>query len=246
MERSIEVVEAISRLYEVFARYPLPAYTDPCLHCHTLEDEAKLHTKPLRELTCEDIRDYVWDALLVWGDEDDFRHFLPRIFDLFVTVPDPDLQISDPEILFGKFRHGNWRSWPEDEQASVEHFLHAIWRMVRDELPVEGSCIDVECWLCSISQCEDDLAPYLREWVEDERLSSSLTLASFLLTSAIAQSGVARRNAFWEGRDAQYKQLQRWIKTPAVIEKLLRSEAECGDRQLAHEFEVARGVCTSA
>jgi hypothetical protein len=244
MNSSRSLENAIEGLYRAFASYPLPKYTDPCLHCHTLDDESKLHAQPLRELDLDHSRHYAVDALLVWGDETVFKHFLPRIFELLATLPDPSLQLIDREIMFSKFRHGHWRAWPEEEQAAVEGYLHSVWHEVLGDPPSEESCSDLESWICSIAQCEDDLSSYLHEWIEDERQSASLALSSLLLTSAVARTSKHGRNAFWKGRDDQYAQLQKWVKSPAVIEKLEVAEKGCADSELAKEFAAARSMCS--
>lgn len=221
-----ELLDAVEKLYTTFAVYPLPKYTDPCLHCHSLDEEKMLRSKPLRQLGLDDLRDYANDALLVWGDILVFKYFLPRIFDLYITVADPWLEISDPEIVFSKFRHGQWRAWPRAEQDAVEFFLHAVWNDVLKNPPVGGNYVDVESWLCAIGQSEDDLTLYLEQWERDESQSACLALSAFLLSSAIVLSKRCGRNAFWKDRDIQYAQLQTWAKSPAVQEKLIRASKE--------------------
>jgi hypothetical protein len=243
MEISLELQSAIDGLYRVFSCYPLPKFTDPCMHCHTLEDEAKLHVKPLRELDDEDLRDYMCDALLVWGDVETFKHFLPRLFELYVSTPNANSKLIDPEIMFSKFRHGNWRTWPAEEQEAVERFLHAMWKQLLNDPPTELEINDVEGWLCTIAQCEDDLHPYLNEWIEDNRASANLALSSLLLTSVVGRTESTGRNAFWEDRDAQYAQLNQWVKSEKVSKKLLAAENECDDPELAFEFAAARAIC---
>ena len=176
--------DAVEGLYDAFSGYELREFTDPCMHCHTLEDEAKIHARPLRELTKDDLREYAVDALLVWGDERDFKHFLPRICELFCSCElyadevGKGYFLYDPHVLFTKFRHGDWRAWPAAEQEAVTRFLNAIWRWFLSDPPDEGRNSEpfqnAEDMVCSIAQCEDDLSHYLAEWVEDKRLSSSI------------------------------------------------------------------------
>jgi hypothetical protein len=245
MKISLELQSAIDSLYATFSHYPLPEFTDPCLHCHTLEDEAKLHARPLRELDEENLRDYMWDGLVVWGDVDTFKHLLPRLFELYVSTPEANYKLIEPEILFRKFWHGKWRTWPAEEQAAVERFLHAMWKQLLNDPHAELEINDVEEWLCTIAQCEDDLHPYLNEWIDDNRISASVALSSFLLTSAIVQTKDTGRNAFWGDRDAQYAQLKQWVRSETVKKKLLAAENECDDPELAFEFAAARAICTS-
>lgn len=234
--------DAIERLYELFAKYPLPVDTNPCPCCHTSDDEASLHARPLRDIKAEQLRKYADDALLVWGDVNVFKHFLPRVFELVVTVPDAAYEFADPEIVFSKFRHGRWRTWPREEQAAVERFLHAVWEEVLDNPPPEDSFTDTESWLCSIGQCEDDLSPYLDQWMGDESLSSCLALSSLLLSSAVARTGDSGRNAFWDGHDAQYAQLKTWARSTAVAQKLRLAEARWSDSDTVTTFAMARSI----
>jgi len=231
-----ELADAVERLYRIFAVYPLPKYTDPCLHCHSSEEEEMLRSKPLQELAWGELKDYANDALLVWGDILVFKHFLPRIFELYMTVANPSLEISDPEIIFSKFRHGQWRTWPRAEQDAVEVFLRAVWDSVLKHPPLDESYVDIESWICAISQSEDDLTPYFRQWEKDESHPACLALSGFLLCSAIARSKRHGRNAFWTDRDTQYVQLQEWAKSTAVREKLTRASEKWPE---IDEFEAA-------
>jgi len=242
MRLSGELAEAIEGLYETFSAYPLPAFTDTCLHCHTLDDEAKLHSLPLRELDLDELRHYAADALLVWGDENVFKHFLPRIFELYFTTQEPSLNFICPEMLLSRLRYGHWRTWPPEEQRAVDRFLHAVWvNVLQDRLEIDDST-DIEGWLCSIGQAEDDLKPYLEQWIADDSQDASLALSSLLLSSAVALNGKRGRNAFWNERDEQYEQLQRWAKGPAVKEKLANACTESVDADVYLELAAAADI----
>jgi hypothetical protein len=227
-----EVLAAVEDLYRVFAIYPLPGWTDPCLHCHSENEERQLRAFPLRELGSEQLRYYAGDALLVWGDEATFKHFLPRLFELYVTVSQPSLELTDPEILFSKFRHGKWHLWPEEEINAVRRLTHAIWHAVLENQPdPDDAPYDIDCYLCSIAQAEDDLEPYLQEWLMGDDLERCFALSSFLLAS----SG----NAFWEGRDVPYQQLKNWLRSEQVRQKLSWAIRRVYAPELKEEFKAA-------
>ena len=234
MEKLPNVQAAIEGLYQAFSAYPSPAYTDPCLHCHTLEEEAKLHSSPLRQLSAADLDTYANDALLVWGTVDHFKYFLPRIFDLYFSVREPRFEFLDPEILFSKFRHGRWLTWTIREQTAVRGLLQAIWDQVLGDPPPSSSFNDVQSWLCSIAQAEDDLEHYLQSWAEDPRLSASFALSSMMLTNA-------ERNPFWDGREAQHSQLQAWLKSQPVVTKLEKAWKLAKNDSAKREFAAALG-----
>jgi hypothetical protein len=236
------------------AGYELRAFTDPCMHCHTTEDEAKVHARPLRALTKEDLRPYAEDALLVWGDERDFKHFLPRICELFCSCELYADEICDgyflfaPHILFTKFRYGNWRTWAVNEQEAVERFLKAVWTDFLEDSPkVDEGCEpfgEPEDVVCSIAQCEDDLSSYLTAWIEDERQAASLALSAFILTTRMCTHGVPVTDSFWGDRGAQYAQVQHWLRSAAVEQKLLEAEVRARGTDLEEEFKSARFACS--
>jgi hypothetical protein len=238
-----ELEAAIEGLYSAFDSYPLPAFTNPCPCCHSpIEADAKLRSKPLRLLEAEDLSDYASDAINVWGDVLELKHFLPRILELLATTDRPTYDFVDPQRVLNKLRYAHWREWLADEQASVERYLQNLWRSVLSYPPDSELTEDIESWLCSIAQCEDDLSVYLDMWIGDESLSASLALSSFLLMSSILCPGNAGRNAFWQGRDEQYRQLSAWVKTPAVKDKLQRAIDPTTDAELWDEFAAALGM----
>jgi hypothetical protein len=255
--------DAIGSLYAAFSKYPLPEETWPCPCCHSANANALLHAAPLQELQWDHLAGYSTEALMVWGDLDCYKHFLPRVFEL-VLIAGEWPKSPTPESVFGILRYGQWRTWPREEQEAVERMLHAVWETVRSNPPIEGGYIDVDQWLCCISQCEDDLAPYLDQWMKDERLSSSWALSSLILGSTIAYtdadtnhdppvwegeesrakfeewSRLPHREAFWKNCDIQYTQLQKWVQSPAALEKLRRAETTCEHSEMEREFRAAQ------
>jgi len=243
MNPSPRLLASVERLYQVFATYPLPRYTNPCPCCHQAEDDTKLRSKPLRNLESGDLQKYAMDAILTWGDEEVFKHFLPRLFELSVAVSAPEQLGTDREILFSKFRHAHWQTWPDSEQAAVRDFLHSLWEdVLRCGFTYDNYYRGTESRLCSIAQAEDDIGPYLRQWTETETLEACLTLSGLILQSAVTLKRNAGRNQFWRGRDAQYQQLKDWVRSPAVEEKLERASQRWMDTDFQSEFVAARNM----
>lgn len=205
---------AVEELYEAFAGRPLREWTEPCLHCcATVESEAALHAAPLRELSFDVIREYSLSAMTTWGDEREFTHFLPRIFEILATQ---DFNWPDIEVLFGNLRRADWRSWPSREQVAVEHYLMAKWL---DTLAHDDPVQDVEDVLCAIGQAVDDLGPYLQAWEDAGERSAASHLVKFVLWSWRPMKG-RLSDAFWEDRQAQAEQVVAWLKTARVAERL--------------------------
>jgi hypothetical protein len=259
--------DAIEGLYFAFSEYPLPEDTMPCGCCHSPDANELLHAEPLRKLEWKHFGQYPNQALLVWGDLNCFKHFLPRIFDLLLNVSDWDIEAPDPEWVFKKLDDGEWRTWPREEQAAVKKMLQAVWETVLSNPPIESPYIDVEQWLCSIALCEEDIGPYLAQWMEDQRISASWALSFLILGSDIAyvdynvdnkvpvfreddgRSKTAKvqewfvlphPNAWWKYCSTQYVQLLEWVRSSAVLEKLRQAEIGCGNSEMEREFTTAQ------
>jgi hypothetical protein len=79
---TIELEQAIEKLYEVFSKYPYPqspSFGDSPFY-DSQKDAAALAAKPLREIEPSILQTYVQEAYFDWGDTNDFKHFLPRAF----------------------------------------------------------------------------------------------------------------------------------------------------------------------
>jgi hypothetical protein len=99
MEATNGLRAAVEGLYAAFAAYPLREDTNACACCHSTENEKRLHRKQLRQIGPDDLQQYANDALLVWGDVSDFKHFLPRIFELMMAH---GAEFVDPQAVFKK------------------------------------------------------------------------------------------------------------------------------------------------
>src|SRR5687768_13278272 len=102
---------SIENLYKSFSKYPLKEQIKGCPCCVGKQENRVLHSKTLRELSGEDLSFYGFKALTTFGDVEDFKHFLPRLFE--ITVEDDFAY--DTAILFGKLKYADWQNWDEKE-----------------------------------------------------------------------------------------------------------------------------------
>jgi hypothetical protein len=212
MQLDADLRRAVEDLYEDFSAYKLRRDTQACPCCHTTYDEERLHKLPLRELKADDLRQFAYDALLVWGSEDDFKHFLPRLFELEAEY---GADFVDPEILLSKLRHGEWRYWPNPEQRAIERFLRVLWFSVINRDPDDLSGIEIESWLCGIAQAESRLAPFLESWVDSRRENPRLNLAAFIADTDFADPN-SKAEAFWGERYELFNEVKDWVRSDAV------------------------------
>ena len=115
------LAERIATLYAVFAAYQFRglgwADPDDCNADYVdLADESAALTRPLRELTSDDLGNYYHTAVIVVGTVDDYKHFLPRIIELVVSDRRSGFH---PTILRLTLNAANFRAWPSSERDAV-------------------------------------------------------------------------------------------------------------------------------
>jgi hypothetical protein len=86
LERAVEirdpnVAKAIEALYAAFAAYG--PQQDFCAFCYTEDEIEYLRSTPVRNLSEECARKLLWEANDHWQSADAYRHYLPRILDVF-------------------------------------------------------------------------------------------------------------------------------------------------------------------
>jgi hypothetical protein len=122
-----ELARALDGLYDAFAGYPLKERIDLCPHCQLDAAERRLHLRPLREMTWDDLGVFSFRAMTTFGDEDDFKHFLPRLLELYVL--DHRGAPHTLFMVFGKLADATWEGWPAEEVAAIRHVVEA-WQRV--------------------------------------------------------------------------------------------------------------------
>jgi hypothetical protein len=189
LPESIALQVAIDGLYTTFASYPLKRVIAGCPHCVSRSDSDAIHMQALGALTANDVRRYATKAMTTFGDVEDFKHFLPRILELFAHELEAgeageNLGFSE-EILGGKLALAGYVSWPTVEREAVERFLDAMWGALLARFPTTP---DAETYLCFLAQFTS-LDRYLALW------------HSTLTRPALAHAAVAvyepNRSAFW-------------------------------------------------
>jgi len=173
---SIDLQNAVAELYVVFGRYRVGSRVDGCAHCVSEAEQLAIAAKPLRELTTDDLSRYAFKAMTTWGDITDFKHFLPRLFELFAFDPRAAPELLD-ETLFWKLACAEWLAWPEDEQEAVRSYVTALWAETLSSYPFR---LHTEGLVQGFARAGMDLRPFLEIWMEKRDASALRHLADFV------------------------------------------------------------------
>lgn len=192
------LTSAIETLYETFARYPVGATVLGCPCCVDQKHGRVLASSPLRAIPDEVLERYAFKAMTTWGSEDDFKHFLPAIWERMTTVRFG----VDAQTVYGKLPYAEWARWPERERAAVVGVTHAWLDAVLDRGSWEIGDV-VECaGLCGIP-----IAPLV------ELLELSEGPAAATAISTLVRYGVGAR-AWWH--DDHERLLHTWVSERAA------------------------------
>lgn len=174
MSETESLSAAIEGLYRTFSNYPLRKHVEGCPCCVHETDKKALESKPLRKLLRSDLGRYASKAMTTWGDKGDFRHFLPRIFELTISR---DGIGYDEEIVLGKLGRAGWTEWPKTEQAALRAFFKAGWRFL---ICQRTPNVKPDSWLCGLAIAGEDLRDYLSIWMEAKETNAYKHLDAFL------------------------------------------------------------------
>lgn len=233
--------DAVERLYSTFESYQLKPTTVVCWHCHSPEEEQALHLVPMRQMTPDGLAGFASDLLMTWGDLADFKHFLPRLFEIvafdFFTDDYPDI-----ETVLGALDRGDWATWPTAEQEAVGDFLAAFWTESLSSWP---SNYEIETVLAAIAQAETDLAPYLAEWDSAEGPAPVLHFCDLLVQDGPRAALGKRLSNSWLVRFPDRElQVRSWLErerrafAPKVEEQFLTMTDEHALERLSAALDI--------
>lgn len=226
---------AIEGLYSVFGRYPRRSTIDGCPCCVRAEAQAALN-KPLRKLACEDLSHFAFKAMTTWGDDRDYRHFLPRILDLAATQAGRSWPGFDLEIQLGKLERAGWNRWKEPERIALQAYFRALFVAAITDAPKTG-LFPAEVLLVA-AQILPEPQQLLDVWATSTSPSATLRLAEFVDEEWSDQQHTGRLLRRWNTSPLQ-SHLVRWLRAPERRQHLEAYFAEHLDEPQADLIAVA-------
>jgi hypothetical protein len=223
------LAEAIETLYKVFGKYPLSTLGGcPC--CVTNDDKCQLTKKGLRILSSRDLGRYCGKAMTTWGSVSDFKHFLPRIFELVAYYQAPYEEFT----IFNKLNYGEWTHWPETEKQALFTYFQELWEFV-----LEGEEAFFHDYFVAIAFIFPSFEELLARW---QKFTSATSIR--ILASEIYRNNEALfNNNYFRGpffTSPEYSKLFRqWVRMPKVKEALLQAIEFYQDERTLTEISVA-------
>jgi hypothetical protein len=190
--------KAIDSLYKAFSDQPAPSVIEGCPHCFDYGELETLLTKPLRELTPDELSSYTASAFLTAGDVPDYLYLLPRIID--VSIRDdyygPDLEITGRAIKESGFAY-----WTYARQQA----LLAVFYAYLDDLIAAKKYFEMDGLMCILGRIDVPLDRFL------DRIAATpdAVIGYWEVNAGTLEKGKLT-NAFWEPSDRQ-DEIVRWF-----------------------------------
>jgi hypothetical protein len=203
--------QAIEGVYAAFRDVSTPTSVDGCPCCINQKDISILLSKPLRDLSPDDLTHYAASAFLTVGAVEDYLYFLPRILEILATEHD---WWPDPEVVTRAIHTAGFHSWPDSRQNALTRLFEEV---VDDLLGTEGSGFEIDSWICALGRLHVELAPFLiRIAVSRPRL-----IEFYEFNKPLADGRLA--NGFWDEAPEEQKQVVEWFRSPE-IQKIIEEQ----------------------
>jgi hypothetical protein len=222
---------SIKNLYTTFSKYKgNPNMTGSPLYGDLDKWNKSLFSGPLETLTSEDLSRFAGKVISTWGDTNDLKHFLPRLFELTALLQTP----YDIWILYQKLYDGNFELWDSQEQKAVNEFSYALFdNLISDNSEkAEAEFNDYFSALAHFYISFDDLAAL---WMVNNSFSSIKHLTNYIYNEAhyIFGKNAVRGNT---KSTNDLEVLQHWLLSDGLIQKLTNAFYDFEKTELAEKI----------
>jgi hypothetical protein len=225
---------AIENLYAVFSVYEGKREMRGSPVYGALDDWNKeITSKPLRELSSENLALFSWKAMTTWGDVEDFKHYLPIIFELYGNF----VQEYDVWVIFGKLEYGKWEEWPEEEKNAIENFFISLFEKI---ITCENNLSDIEFenYFTAIAHLTNRFEQLLEIWEQAKTKSANKFLGTFIYSQF---NSIFHENVIsgFQNCSKNIPALKKWLVRKEIAQRLEKAFFEFQKEDFASEISWA-------
>lgn len=230
---SYELTKTVEGLYTVFVRYALDPHMEGSpSYAELAKWNQILAAQPLRNLSKDDLSIFYFKAMSTWGKVEDFKHFLPRIFELLTTFPH-DWEVW---VAFDKLNYGGWQTWSKQEQEAIRQYLLAFWQELLDTDSGKATAC-FQDYFPALAHVYFDFEHMLHLWLASTSESSARHLVNFVYYNA---ESLLRKKILpgLYASEVKGKSFYQWLTSEAVVSKLEDAFFDSGTQDIAEQLSV--------
>ena len=230
----------IKELYETFEKYHSnsnmngsPNYDD----LNKWNDE--LFSKSLTELTEDDLSRFTGKAITTWGNANDYKHFLPRIFELTAELKTP----YEIWIAFDKLTLAEWTNWTEKEQKVIHEFMIALWESIVNDISEKAEW-EFKDYFSAIAHFYPNFSDLLNIWGESESKASIKHLSEFIVGEQTTLFDRKKISGFHDKKE-NAEEFITWILSDKMLNKIQQKYFEYETESFAEKISWAEQIMTA-
>ena len=212
---TIRLKIAIQNLYDAFSKYTANPNMKGSPYSGDIDLLNKeLFSKPLEDLTASELSKFTGKAMTTWGEVDDYKHFLPRIFELTAEWNTP----YEIWIAFDKLEYGNWKTWEETEQSAIHEYMRAMWENLLKDDSEKAEWEFME-YFSALAHFYPTFSHLLETWENDEEKTATKHLANLVFNEGVNMFDNGAINSF-PRQSGRVPELKNWLLSDKIVRRL--------------------------
>ena len=230
----------IKELYETFEKYHSNSNMNGSPNYDDLDKWNKeLFSKPLRELDENDLSRFTGKAMTTWGTANDYKHFIPRIFELTAELKTP----YEIWIAFDKLTLAEFKNWAEKEQKVVHEFMIALWESIINDNSRKAE-FEFRDYFSAIAHFYPNFTELLNIWSESESKASIKHLSEFIVDEQTALFERKKISGFHDQKE-NAEEFINWILSDKMLSKIQQKYFEFETESFAEKISWAEQIITA-
>lgn len=230
----------IKDLYETFGKYHSNQNMDGSPIYENLGKwNTELFSKPLTELDEDDLSRFTGKAMTTWGNANDYKHFLPRVFELTAELKTP----YEIWIAFDKLTLAEFQNWEEKEQKVIHEFMIALWESIVNDNSRKAE-LEFKDYFSAIAHFYPNFSDLLDVWTQSESKAGIKHLAEFIVDEQTTLFDRKKISGFNDQKE-NAEELINWILSDKILNKIQQKYFEFETESFAEKISWAEQIITN-
>ena len=233
----VRLRDSIDNLYTVFGKYHgNPKMKGSPVYGHLDTWNSCLFSRRLNELDEEDLFRFTGKAMTTWGEVEDYKHFLPRIFELTALYKTP----YEIWIAFEKLECGDWQNWNIKEQEVIHEYMIALFEnLLHDES--ENAKWNFPDYFIALGRFYPNFMLLLEMWDTTNTKASIIHLTKFIINEVHPIFDKGNFDGF-KILDEQMEELKNWLLRPKLKTEIEQAYFKFEKEEFAEELSWAEQI----
>lgn len=232
--------KSVEKLYETFEMY----HSGPTMTGSQNYDDLGtwnrlIFRKPLQELNEDDLSRFTGKAITTWGNANDYKHFLPRIFELTAELRTP----YEIWIAFDKLTLADWDNWIDKEQIVIQEFMIALWESIVNDNSEKAEW-EFKDYFSTIAHFYPNFTDLLDIWTESESIAGIKHLSEYIIDEQTALFNRKKITGLHDKKE-NTEEFINWLLSDKLLNKIQQKYFEFETDKISEKISWAEQIITT-